>query len=128
MRVVGSKLDFSKQRRLLSASDFNRVFKQGKRQSLPEFTLAYRVRPAKDGQSFPPRLGLSVSRKAGKSFQRNKFKRRLREIFRLNHEKLASGTELVFIPRKEAVALSYFDLESKVFSLLKRAKLLIKDK
>jgi ribonuclease P protein component len=121
------KRDFGKPRRLLKASDFNRVFKQGRRQSLPEFTVAFRLRPLKDGQSVPPRLGLSVSRKAGKSVQRNKLKRRLREIFRLNHEKMLLGTEMVVIPRKEAVSLSYFDLESKVFSLLKRAKLLKKD-
>jgi ribonuclease P protein component len=121
------KRDFGKQRRLLKASDFNRVFKQGKRQSLPEFTLAFRVRPTKEGQPVAPRLGLSVSRKVGKSVQRNKLKRRLREIFRLNHETMVMGTELVVIPRKEAVVLSYFDLKTKIFSLIRRTKLLKKE-
>jgi ribonuclease P protein component len=130
-QAMGSKRDFCKARRLLKASDFNRVFKQGRRQSLPEFTLAFRVRPpskeSREGLDFPPRLGLSVSRKVGKSVQRNKLKRRVREIFRLNQEKLLNGTELVVIPRKEAVGLSYQDLENKIFSLLGRGKMLKKD-
>lgn len=121
------KKDFGKRRRLLKASDFNRVFKQGKRQSVPEFTLAFRVRPLKEGQTVPPRLGLSVSRKAGKSVQRNKLKRRLREIFRLNQDKMVLGAEMVVIPRKEAVALPYLVLESKLFGLLGRGKVLKKD-
>jgi ribonuclease P protein component len=121
------KGDFPKRRRLLKSSDFKRVFQQGRRQSVPEFTLAYRVRPLKEGQVVPPRLGLSVSRKAGGSVQRNKLKRRLREIFRLNQEKLVPGAELVFVPRKEATALGYLELQRKIFGVLSRGKLLKKE-
>ena len=51
-------LAFGPAQRLLKASEFNRVFKQGKRLSQPELTLAYRVRPSRDGNHYPPRLGL----------------------------------------------------------------------
>ncbi|HTB35248.1 MAG TPA: ribonuclease P protein component [bacterium] len=117
---------FGPPQRLLKASEFTRVFKQGRRLSLPEFTLAYRVRPSRDGKSYPPRLGLSVSRKVGDAVRRNLIKRRLREIFRLNQHSLAPGCEMVVIPRKEAVELSYKELETRILALWERGKLLIK--
>ena len=46
-----------------------------------------------------PRLGLSVSRKYGNAVRRNRWKRMLREAFRLSREKFPSGIDLVVIPR-----------------------------
>lgn len=117
---------FSKAQRLLTQSDFNRVFKQGKRVSTPEWTLAYRVRPSAPGRSFAPRLGLSVSRKMGGAVRRNLFKRRMREIFRLHQAQLIQGVEIVVIPRKEVDVWSYFELEKRFFGLCERGKVLNK--
>jgi ribonuclease P protein component len=46
-----------------------------------------------------PRLGLSVSRKLGKAVVRNRWKRLLREAFRLRREQLPAGIDLVVVPR-----------------------------
>ena len=46
-----------------------------------------------------PRLGLSVSRKLGKAVIRNRWKRLLREAFRLRREQLPAGIDLVVVPR-----------------------------
>jgi len=117
---------FTKAQRLLNSGDFNRVFKQGKRVSAPEWTLAYRIRPSAPGRSSVPRLGLSVSRKMGGAVLRNRFKRRLREIFRLNQESFCAGLELVVIPRKEVNVWDYIELEKSFFGLCERAKMLKK--
>jgi ribonuclease P protein component len=46
-----------------------------------------------------PRVGLSVSRKVGGAVQRNRWKRLLREAFRLQFAELPASVDLVIVPR-----------------------------
>jgi ribonuclease P protein component len=69
-------------------------------------------------------MGLVTSRKLGLAVDRNRLKRRIREIFRLNKQRLLPNTDLVFTPRSMAMSLNYKQLEAVVFALLAKAKLL----
>jgi len=111
-------LTFGKDRRILKNPEFKRIFKFGKRLSLPQCTIIFRRTDAKKA-----RLGLSVSRKVGKSHERNLIKRRIREIFRKNQISMEKNSEIVVIPRKEALDLSYFELEKALLGLFVRGKL-----
>ena len=46
-----------------------------------------------------PRLGLSVSRKVGTAVVRNRWKRLLREAFRLSRQDLPAGIDLIVVAR-----------------------------
>jgi len=68
------------------------------------------------------RYGFSVTKKVGKAVQRNRLKRLLREIMKL--QSLRPGWDIVFIARSVAVNTDYHQLERAVTKLLARAQLL----
>jgi len=68
------------------------------------------------------RYGFSVTKKVGKAVQRNRLKRLLREIMKL--QSLRPGWDIVLIARSVAVNTDYHQLEKAVAKLLARAQLL----
>jgi ribonuclease P protein component len=68
------------------------------------------------------RYGFSVTKKVGKAVQRNRLKRLLKEIMRL--QSLRPGWDIVFMARSVAANTDYHQLESAVTKLLARAQLL----
>jgi ribonuclease P protein component len=85
---------FLTQYRLKRGADFERAF-QRRRPASDDCLLIY---VCENGLGHP-RLGASVSRKVGGAVVRNRWKRLLREAFRLGREELPAGLDLVVIPR-----------------------------
>ena len=63
------------------------------------------------------RLGITVSTKLGHAVVRNRVRRRLREIFRLNQSGLAQGYDMILVARTRAVGAEYRELERAFLSV-----------
>lgn len=104
--------------RLTKNFEFVRVYKTGRRQTSPFFTMYI-----KKNNLDHTRLGVSVSKKVGKSVVRNKIKRRIREIVRTNYDNIKKGYDIVFSVKPEAAKLDFKAIDREIKSLLKRGRI-----
>jgi ribonuclease P protein component len=81
---------FPRQARIVHERDFRRIYRDGKR--FLASPLRFCVLRREDEES---RLGLAVSRKVGNAVVRNRWKRAVREAFRLNRHRLAAPHDVV---------------------------------
>jgi ribonuclease P protein component len=87
-------------------SDFRRLYAKG-RTSANRFLVLYCRRNGRGVN----RMGYTVSSKLGGAVVRNRVRRRLREIARLNMPALKTGWDIVVVARTRAVDASYAELE-----------------
>jgi ribonuclease P protein component len=105
-------LGFPKSVRLLKHSDFQHVYKDGKRHFSGLLTAFYLLRT--DHASLGPRIGITVGRVLGGSVQRNRIKRRMREAIRFQLCELTSPVDVVFNPKKVALTAEFTQIEQEV--------------
>ena len=89
--------------------EFRRIYAKG-RSGVSPYLVVY-VRPNRRGRN---RLGVTVSTKLGHAVVRNRVRRRLREIFRLNQGGLAQGDDMILVARTRA---EYRELERAFLSV-----------
>ena len=73
------------------------------------------------------RIGITVSKKLGHAVVRNRTRRRLREVYRLNEEKFQPGWDLVVVARTRSVDASFDQLTKSYLKLAKKANILVND-
>lgn len=78
--------------------------------------IIVKVRPNKN---HCPKLGITVTRKFGKSHDRNRFKRLVRESFRLNYYKFMLGLDILVMPRSYALHAKMENVQSELLEALK---------
>lgn len=98
--------------RIRRSVEYRQIMVEGQKLRTPHFILRWRVNIF----GFR-RLGISVSKKVGNSCVRNRVKRRLREYFRHNRQKLPSGIDLVIIAAQGSSGLE----TNEIFEELNRA-------
>ncbi len=81
---------------------FQRLYKKGKSIVAPSMVVYVK----RNGLGFN-RLGITASKKIGKAVVRNRAKRRIRELYRLNLERLKAGYDFVIVARGKTAVVSH---------------------
>ena len=84
----------------------------------------YLVLYARKNRTDNNRVGITVSKKLGKAHIRNRTRRRIREVYRLNEERFQPGWDIVVVARSKSVDAPFDKLTSSYLALAKKAGLL----
>jgi len=99
---------------LKNSLEFGNVYKRGK-----SYANKYLVMYIADNNLGINRLGISVSKKVGNSVVRHRITRLIREVYRLNKDKLIEGKDIVVVARVNSKGRNYWDMESAFLHLAK---------
>lgn len=105
---------FPKSLRLRSRLDYKRMLSRNRRYNGTFFAIDVRKT-----ESSVTRLGITVSRRFGDAHRRNRFKRIVREAFRLCYDELIKGVDLNVRPYNGVFVLTMQQVQSELLRFLK---------
>ena len=100
---------------------FRRLYHTG---AVANSHLVLYARPNRTGMN---RVGITVSKKLGHAVVRNRVRRRLREIYRLNEEQFSPGWDIVVVARSRCVDASFQSITKAYLDLANKAGILKDD-
>jgi ribonuclease P protein component len=68
-----------------------------------------------------PRVGLTAGKVLGNAHERNRMKRRMREILRQHLDLLPPGCDLILHPRRVVLTMEFTKLDAEVVRILRQA-------
>ena len=92
--------------------EFRRLYSKGKSAVSP-----YEVVYWRKNNTGRNRLGITVSTKLGKAVVRNRIRRRYREIYRLNEDRLVTGCDIVIVARGRSQDAEFARMEKDFLKL-----------
>lgn len=79
---------------------------------------------ARKNHSATNRVGVTVSKKLGCAVVRNRVRRRLREVYRLNETQFAPGWDIVVVARSRCISADFAKITAAYLSLAEKAGIL----
>ena len=121
----GNRIESLTVARLQRHADYQRAYAGSrKRQSSSMSWFLARQTRAYAGAAMPtgPRVGLTAGKVLGKAHERNRIKRRMREVLRRHLELLPQGFDLILHPRRIVLTLEFAKLEAETVRILQQAR------
>jgi ribonuclease P protein component len=125
--------------RLRKHADYQRVYREGKRLTLPLMTYFFAVRKPQDAialestatpsrrqaTEIPPgsRVGLTAGRVLGNAVVRNRIKRRMRQAIRQAQIELTADVDVVLHPRRTVLEAEFSQIERDVLRAFRAVQL-----
>jgi len=101
---------FPKSSRLLRHTDFQAVYKEGRKHFSGNITVFYRRRSDNAG----PRIGFTVGKVLGGAVERNRIRRRMRAAVQKHLSEILLPLDIVLHPRRSVLAMEFAHLDAEV--------------
>jgi ribonuclease P protein component len=107
-------LEFPREARLVRRSEFDAVYRGGKRRSNSHFTIFVRA-----NDLALSRFGFSIKKALGGAVVRNRIRRRLREMVRCHRQEIPAGWDFVMHPKSSVASTPLPVLTAELLRLVK---------
>jgi ribonuclease P protein component len=105
--------------RLRRHADYQAAYKASRK--FQSSSMSWFLAPGDDAMS-AARVGLTVGKVIGPAHERNRIKRRMRDLLRKHTEQLPAGFDLIFHPRRAVLTVEYTKLEGELLRILTQAQ------
>ena len=105
--------------RLRKHADYQRVYAASRKRQSASMSWFLAPQPAPVAG---PRVGLTAGKVLGKAHERNRIKRRMREVLRRHVDMLPAGCDLILHPRRSVLTAEFTKLEAEVVRILSQAR------
>jgi ribonuclease P protein component len=110
-------MDFNSTKGIKKDADFREVYRNGK-----SIANKHLVMYKHENKLDEIRIGISISKKVGKAVVRNRIRRMIKEVYRLEIDgKIKKGYDIVFIARNPSKDATYKELEMSIKHLIKKS-------
>ncbi|HTP43337.1 MAG TPA: ribonuclease P protein component [Candidatus Acidoferrum sp.] len=105
--------DFPRTARLVRRSEYDAVYREGRRRTSREFAVFLRANGLDES-----RFGWSIKKALGSAVKRNRIRRRIREIIRLHRQEISPGWDIVIHPRTSVATAEFVGLTEELLKIL----------